>query len=102
MTVEVGGKLWKPLPGATVSAAEFTYARSLIMEIREAEQWNPWAREDRAGEYEAVSPSASSGSAPSPASGRRPARSSRRSRNSGGRGVGPQTKQTRRRDCCRG
>lgn len=54
MTVEVDGKLWKPRPGATASASEFTRARSLIMEIHELEQWNPWVREDRAGEYEAA------------------------------------------------
>ncbi len=54
VTVEVDGKLWKPKPGATASAEEFTRARSLIMEIHELEQWNPWVREDRAGEYEAA------------------------------------------------
>ena len=46
--------LWKPVPGATASAGEFIAARSLIMEIHESAQWNPWVREDRAEEYEAA------------------------------------------------
>lgn len=46
--------LWKPLPGATASAAEFTQARSLVMEILALEIWNPLVMEDRAGEYEAA------------------------------------------------
>src|ERR1700691_5158222 len=54
MTIEVDGMLWKPRPGGVASAAEFTRARSLIMEIHRLDQWNPWIREDRAGEYEAA------------------------------------------------
>ena len=46
--------LWKPLPGATASAAEFTQARSLVMEILASEAWNPWVMDDRAAEYEAA------------------------------------------------
>lgn len=40
MTVEVDGMLWKPLPGATASAAGFTRARSVVMEILSADAWN--------------------------------------------------------------
>jgi hypothetical protein len=54
MTVDVDGMLWKPLPRATASAAEFTQARSLVMEILALETWNPWVMEDRAEEYEAA------------------------------------------------
>jgi hypothetical protein len=54
MTVEVDGMLWKPRPGATASAVEFTQARSLMMEILALEAWNPWVIEDRAQEYEAA------------------------------------------------
>jgi hypothetical protein len=39
MTIEVDGMLWKPRSGATASAAEFTEARSLIMEIHALEPW---------------------------------------------------------------
>jgi hypothetical protein len=52
MTIEVEGMLWKPLPGATASAAEFTHARSLVMEILALEPWNPWVMDDRAAEFE--------------------------------------------------
>jgi hypothetical protein len=54
MTIEVAGMLWKRRPGAVASAAEFAQARSLIMEIHQLEEWNPWVREDRTGEYEAA------------------------------------------------
>lgn len=54
MTIEVDGMLWKPQPGSAVSAAEFMKARLLIMEIHRLEEWNPWVREDKAGEYEAA------------------------------------------------
>jgi hypothetical protein len=54
MTIEVDGMLWKPLPGATASAAEFIHARSLVMEILELGRWNPWVMEDRTAEYEAA------------------------------------------------
>jgi hypothetical protein len=54
MTIEVDGMLWKPRPGGVACAAEFTKARSLIREIHRLEEWNPWVREDRAGEYEAA------------------------------------------------
>lgn len=46
--------LWKPVPGATASAEEFARARSLIVEIHGLEEWNPWVREDRAGDYDAA------------------------------------------------
>ncbi len=54
MTIEVDGMLWKRRPGGVASAAEFKQARSLMMEIHQLEEWNPWVREDRAGEYEAA------------------------------------------------
>jgi hypothetical protein len=54
MTIGVDAMLWKPKPGATASADEFIRARSLIMDIHESEQWNPWARGDLAAEYEAA------------------------------------------------
>jgi hypothetical protein len=54
MTIELDGMLWKPRPGGVASAAEFTRARSLIMEIHRLDQWNPWIREDRDREYEAA------------------------------------------------
>src|SRR5262245_54956637 len=54
MTVYVDGMLWTPLPRAAASAAEFTQARSLVMEIRALEAWNPWVLDDRAEEYEAA------------------------------------------------
>jgi hypothetical protein len=54
MVIKIDGMLWKPLPGATTSAAEFSHARSLVMEILGSEAWNPWVMEDRAAEYEAA------------------------------------------------
>jgi hypothetical protein len=54
MAIELDGFLWKPRPGATASAAEFTEARSLIAEVHEGMRWNPWVWDDRRAEYEAA------------------------------------------------
>jgi hypothetical protein len=54
VSIEADGMLWKPLPGATTSAAEFTRARSVVSEVLASEAWNPWVMEDRAAEYEAA------------------------------------------------
>jgi hypothetical protein len=51
---EVDGKQWEPVPGATVTAAEFTAARSLISQIHQQARWSPWVMQDRAGEYDAA------------------------------------------------
>ena len=54
MAIELDGLLWKPRPGATASAAEFTQARSVIVEVHEGMRWNPWVWDDRRAEYEAA------------------------------------------------
>jgi hypothetical protein len=53
-TIEVDGMLWKPVPGATVSAEEFVEARALIREIHRLERPSPWAMDDRAQECNAA------------------------------------------------
>lgn len=52
--IELDGKLWTPVPEATVTAEEFIAARSVIGEIHQSVWWNPWVMEDRAAEYEAA------------------------------------------------
>lgn len=54
MIIELDGKLWTPVPEATVTADEFIAARSVIGEIHQSVWWNPWVTEDRAAEYEAA------------------------------------------------
>ncbi|GAA3678722.1 hypothetical protein GCM10022267_76850 [Lentzea roselyniae] len=50
-TVEHGGFLWKPLPGATSTAEEFQRSRSLMIQLHEESLWNPWVMEDQADDY---------------------------------------------------
>jgi hypothetical protein len=54
MTLELDGFLWKPKPGTTVSAEEFTQARSVMKDIHRTVEWNPWVQDDRADEYAAA------------------------------------------------
>jgi hypothetical protein len=54
MRVELEGKAWEPVPGATVSAEEFIAARSLIHEVHQQASWSPWVLQDRAQEYDAA------------------------------------------------
>ena len=54
MTLELDGFLWKPKPGTTVTAEEFTRARSVMRDIHRAVEWNPWVQDDRADEYAAA------------------------------------------------
>lgn len=50
-TVEHGGFLWKPLPGATSAAEEFQRARSLMIQLHEESLWSRWVLEDQADDY---------------------------------------------------
>jgi hypothetical protein len=50
VTIELDGLLWKPAPGAAVTAEEFLAARSLIGEIHQSLWWNPWVLTDRAAD----------------------------------------------------
>ena len=43
--IELDGKLWTPVPEATVTAEEFIAARSVIGEIHQSVWWNPWVME---------------------------------------------------------
>jgi hypothetical protein len=54
MRVELDGKGWEPVPGATVSAEEFIAARSLIHEVHQQAAWSPWVLQDRVEEYDAA------------------------------------------------
>ncbi len=54
MALELDGFLWKPKPGTAVTAEEFTRARSVMQDIHRTVEWNPWVRDDRAGEYAAA------------------------------------------------
>jgi hypothetical protein len=54
MTVELDGKHWKPVQGATVTAEQFIAARSLIHEVHQHALWSPWVMQDRAQEYDAA------------------------------------------------
>ena len=46
------GMLWKARNGATSTPEEFVGARDAFREIAADMRWNPWVREDRAGEWE--------------------------------------------------
>ena len=54
MRLELEGKAWEPVPGATVSAEEFIAARSLIHEVHQQASWSPWVLQDRVEEYDAA------------------------------------------------
>jgi hypothetical protein len=54
MMVELGGKAWKPVPGATSTAEEFIAARALLDEVHEQAWWSPWLLLEPAPEYEAA------------------------------------------------
>jgi hypothetical protein len=54
VTVELDGKRWEPVPGATATAEEFVAAWSLIREIHRLSLWSPWVMQDRAEEYNAA------------------------------------------------
>jgi hypothetical protein len=54
MTIELDGKRWKPVPGATATAEEYIAARSLIHEIHQQARWSPWVMQDRAASYDAA------------------------------------------------
>ena len=54
MGVELEGKVWEPVPGATVTAEEFIAARSLIHEVHEQASWSSWVLQNRAQEYDAA------------------------------------------------
>src|SRR5260221_1375370 len=42
LTVEHEGRLWKPLPGATVTFEACIQARARFVEVHEHVSWNPW------------------------------------------------------------
>ena len=50
--IEHDGMLWKPRKGATVSAEEFTAARTLFIELHNDAMWNPWIRDERAADLD--------------------------------------------------
>ena len=54
MSVELDGKAWKPVPGATATAEEFIAARSFLHEVHQQALWSPWPLLDPAREYEAA------------------------------------------------
>lgn len=54
VTIELDGKRWKPVAGATAAAAEFIAAQALIREIHQQALWSPWVIQDRATEYDAA------------------------------------------------
>jgi hypothetical protein len=54
VAIEVDGKRWEPVPGATVTAEEFSAARFLIAQVHQQARWSPWVMQDRAGEYDAA------------------------------------------------
>jgi hypothetical protein len=54
VTVELDGRCWKPVPGATATSEEFVAAWSLIREIHQQCLWSPWVMQDRAKEYDAA------------------------------------------------
>jgi hypothetical protein len=54
VTIELDGKRWKPVPGATVTAEEFTAARSLIGQVHQQARWSPWVMQDCAREFDAA------------------------------------------------
>jgi hypothetical protein len=56
MRVELDGKAWKPVPGATATATaeEFIAARSLLHEVHQQATWSPWLLLEPSPEYEAA------------------------------------------------
>jgi hypothetical protein len=54
MSVELEGKVWEPVPGATVTAEEFIAARSLIHEVHQQASWSPWVLQDLSQECDAA------------------------------------------------
>lgn len=54
MTVELDGKRWEPVPGATATAEDFLAARSLLDEILQQCLWSPWVMQDRAADHDAA------------------------------------------------
>ncbi len=50
VVVEADGMLWKPRPGARISAEVFLAARRFYFGTLEAAEWNPWLREERAAD----------------------------------------------------
>jgi hypothetical protein len=54
MRVELDGKAWKPVPGATATAEEFIAARSLLHEVHQQATWSPWLLLEPSAEYEAA------------------------------------------------
>lgn len=54
MALELDGFLPKPKPGTAVTAEEFTRARSVVRDIHQTVEWNPWVQDDRAEEYAAA------------------------------------------------
>ncbi len=54
MTIELDGKRWEQVPGATATAEDFIAALSLLHEIHQQCQWSPWVMQDRAREYDAA------------------------------------------------
>jgi hypothetical protein len=54
MTVDLDGKRWEPVPGATATAEDFIAARSLLHEIHQQCLWSPWVMQDRAVDYDAA------------------------------------------------
>ena len=71
MTIELDGKHWTPVPGATVTAEEFIAARSLLHEIHQQCLWSPWVMQDRAREYDAALKSCGQWTSTDPASPRK-------------------------------
>jgi hypothetical protein len=66
VTIEVDGKRWKPVPGATVTAEEFTAARSLIGQVHQQARWSPWVMQDCSREFDVALEPAAGGPAPIP------------------------------------
>ncbi|QFG23725.1 hypothetical protein [Actinomadura sp. WMMB 499] len=50
--IKVDGMLWKPKPGATATAEEFTAARTSFREINRDGRWNPWVLDERRAELD--------------------------------------------------
>jgi hypothetical protein len=51
---ELNGTLWKAMPGATTTFADFVEARERFLALHKEEMWNPWAREENEAEDERV------------------------------------------------
>jgi hypothetical protein len=54
VTVELDGRRWMPVSGATATAGDFAAAWSLIREIHRQCLWSPWVMQDRARWYDAA------------------------------------------------